>query len=146
MLMISMVTILNGWVSWIGNKGTAHAKDRLNIGMCQEMGTDDTLIITIIIEDDAFDHMFSKSVLHALAAGPEFFGPWRVCSGGGNLGNSPYYDGGQIGVKRRLGPSLWHGNRCGLVHQDGLLRSTDFRFHGIKDAAGFGDAHQPDKE
>uniref|UniRef100_A0A915L625 Uncharacterized protein n=1 Tax=Romanomermis culicivorax TaxID=13658 RepID=A0A915L625_ROMCU len=39
-------------------------RDRLNIGMHQEISTNDTLTITVIMEDDAFDHMFSKSGLH----------------------------------------------------------------------------------
>uniref|UniRef100_A0A915J8D4 Uncharacterized protein n=1 Tax=Romanomermis culicivorax TaxID=13658 RepID=A0A915J8D4_ROMCU len=38
--------------------------DGLDIGMHQEIGSNDTLIIIIIIEDNTFDHMLSKSGFH----------------------------------------------------------------------------------
>uniref|UniRef100_A0A915HHS6 Uncharacterized protein n=1 Tax=Romanomermis culicivorax TaxID=13658 RepID=A0A915HHS6_ROMCU len=39
-------------------------EDRMNVGMHQEVGADDALIVTIIVKDNALDHMFSKGGLH----------------------------------------------------------------------------------
>uniref|UniRef100_A0A915JU75 Uncharacterized protein n=1 Tax=Romanomermis culicivorax TaxID=13658 RepID=A0A915JU75_ROMCU len=36
----------------------------MDIGMPQEIGTNNTLIVAVIIEDDAFDHMFNESKFH----------------------------------------------------------------------------------
>uniref|UniRef100_A0A915IYL8 Uncharacterized protein n=1 Tax=Romanomermis culicivorax TaxID=13658 RepID=A0A915IYL8_ROMCU len=41
-------------------------EDGMDIRMRKEVGTDNTLIIAVIIQDDAFDHMFAEIGFHAL--------------------------------------------------------------------------------
>uniref|UniRef100_A0A915J6L7 Uncharacterized protein n=1 Tax=Romanomermis culicivorax TaxID=13658 RepID=A0A915J6L7_ROMCU len=39
-------------------------EDCVNVWMHQEVGSDDALIVTIIVEDNTLDHMFSKGPIH----------------------------------------------------------------------------------
>uniref|UniRef100_A0A915K4B9 Uncharacterized protein n=1 Tax=Romanomermis culicivorax TaxID=13658 RepID=A0A915K4B9_ROMCU len=65
--MISMVMIWKGCVGCIGNKGGGggvRGDNRVDMGMCQEVCANDTLVVTVILKNYALDHVFAKSGLH----------------------------------------------------------------------------------
>uniref|UniRef100_A0A915JS01 Uncharacterized protein n=1 Tax=Romanomermis culicivorax TaxID=13658 RepID=A0A915JS01_ROMCU len=87
-------------------------EDRMDMRMCQEVGTDYTLIIAILIEDDAFDHMFSESRLHALNCR---FGKLGSDMAGIVCGMSHWGPSGNAGANNRSS----HSNFFGRHHHVG---------------------------
>uniref|UniRef100_A0A915HHC9 Uncharacterized protein n=1 Tax=Romanomermis culicivorax TaxID=13658 RepID=A0A915HHC9_ROMCU len=62
----SAVIMAGYWLcsAGINADGQFVVKDRVNIGMGVEIGADDTLIVSVIVEDYALDHMFTKCRFH----------------------------------------------------------------------------------
>uniref|UniRef100_A0A915I950 Uncharacterized protein n=1 Tax=Romanomermis culicivorax TaxID=13658 RepID=A0A915I950_ROMCU len=83
--------------SWLHNK--LKVENGMDIRMCREVGTDNTLVIAVIIEDDAYEHMFTESGFHAstservLSASIPATNKWNIFEGVLVYGNPKVFYG-----------------------------------------------------
>uniref|UniRef100_A0A915IWR2 Uncharacterized protein n=1 Tax=Romanomermis culicivorax TaxID=13658 RepID=A0A915IWR2_ROMCU len=63
-LVIALVTALTSPLTSMGSAAAAGIQNCVDIPVCEKIGADDTLIVSVVLEDYTLDHMFTEHGFH----------------------------------------------------------------------------------